>query len=102
MPVKIVRWIENKPRGGKQPLPSDDELIVACEEAPLDWLWRGRDVKEFCHMWQAGLALDDIAKAFPDRRNPDDIISLWLHCLYKGWIKDRPGGIYGRKRIRWL
>lgn len=80
-----------------EPLPADDSFIIAGEGIPIEFKWRGKDVKEFVKMWNGGLALDDIARSWPER-NPDDVIDLWRHCLYKRWIEDRPGGIYGRRR----
>ncbi|MFD1443013.1 hypothetical protein [Thermoactinomyces vulgaris] len=75
--------------------------VIACENAPINWVWDEKDELEFIHMWDAGLSLQDIARAWPDR-NPDDIIPLWLGLMYhedpKKRLKDRPGGIWGRRR----
>ncbi|SFJ82811.1 hypothetical protein [Thermoflavimicrobium dichotomicum] len=96
-PVIIWKETEPKSKPGIGPLPSDDEIIIACEDVPIEFKWHGRDVREFIHMWEQGLSLLDIARSWEDR-NPDDVIFLWEHALYKGWIKDRPGGIWGRRR----
>lgn len=75
--------------------------VIACENAPINWVWDEKDELEFIHMWDAGLSLQDIARTWPDR-NPDDIIPLWLGLMYhedpKKRLKDRLGGIWGRRR----
>jgi hypothetical protein len=95
----VIAWkaIEKRLPGHTEPLPANDEVVIAGLGIPIEFKWIGKDVHEFIHMWNEGLALDDIAKSWPDR-NPDDVIDLWRHCMYMNWIKDRPGGIYGRRR----
>jgi hypothetical protein len=72
------------------PLPADNEDIIHGK-------WRGKDVREFVHMWECGLALMDIERAWPDRTSID-IRFLHDYALKKGWITNRPGGIWGRRR----
>ncbi|SEN53343.1 hypothetical protein [Lihuaxuella thermophila] len=74
----------------KSSLPADDEVIIPGK-------WRGKDVKEFVHMWKCGLALKDIAKGWPDRTT-NDLRFLHDYALKKGWISERPGGEDGRRR----
>lgn len=37
---------------------------IACEDVGIDWEWTDREVALFDRMWQQGMSVWDIAKAF--------------------------------------
>lgn len=93
-----ITWKTTRPRlRVREPLPANDEIIIAGLGIPLEFDWTGRDIHRFIELWNDGLSLLEMANHWP-KRNPDDVLLLWLHCKYKNWIEDRPGEIYGRGR----
>lgn len=66
---------------------------IACED--MDFVWADQDLEVFRKMWREGLCITDIARAFD--RDPDDIGLLVMDQKRKGYIKDRPGGAWGRR-----
>jgi len=70
-------------------------IYVACED--MDFVWDERDVCEIDRMWNEGLCLWDIARSFD--RDPDEVAILVIDRTKQGFMKARPGGAYGRRRI---
>lgn len=70
------------------------KIYIALEDT--DMIWDEKDALEFDHMWREGLSGEDIARAFG--RDPDEIGLLVIDRKRKGFIEDRPGGWFGRRR----
>ena len=68
-------------------------IYLACEN--LDFVWDERDVGAFDHMWNEGMSIWDIAKAFD--RDPDEVVILAIDRVKKGNIQKRKGGVWGRR-----
>lgn len=72
---------------------SRTSIYTACES--LDFHWDLKDVLEFDRMWNEGLCITDIARAFS--RSVNEVAILALDRSMKGQIKNRPNGVYGRR-----
>jgi len=68
-------------------------IYVACED--LDFVWDEKDVKQFDRMWEEGLSLPDIARAFG--RDENEVAILAIDRRMKGYIQAREGGVWGRR-----
>lgn len=64
-------------------------IVIACED--LDFIWDEPDVKRFIKYWNYGLSLWEIADLL--KRDGDEILILFLHCIRKGEIDRRESGI---------
>lgn len=71
---------------------------IACEDVGINWEWDDRQVALFDRMWQQGMSIWDIAKAFD--RDPDEVAILAIDRARQGFIERRPGGAYGRRKQR--
>lgn len=69
-------------------------VYVALED--LDFTFDEADLPMIIHMWEEGLSIWDIARAFD--RDPDEITVLIMDLVRKDRIKPRPRGAYGRRR----
>lgn len=69
-------------------------IYTALED--LDFHWDLKEVLEFDHMWNEGLSLWDIARAFG--RDPDEVAILAMDRIRQGAIQMRPGGAFGNRR----
>lgn len=67
-------------------------VYIALEN--LDFVWDERDVVDVDKLWEMGYAIDFIAVEF--NRPINDVFALLWDRLERGFIQDRPGGIYGR------
>jgi len=72
-------------------------IYIACEE--MDFTWDERDAVEFDRMWEEGLCIKDIARAFD--RDVDEVAILVIDRKRKGKIHDRPGGVLGKRMPIW-
>ena len=72
---------------------SSRSFHIALED--LNFKWNVRDVQEFRRMWEEGLSIWDIARAFD--RDPDEVVLLIMDQSRKGDIKPRKNGIWGRR-----
>lgn len=70
-----------------------EQPYIACSDLLLDWL--PSVVKEIDKLWNMGWDLWDIAKLY--NRDPDEVAILIIDRVRKGFIKKRPGGVYGRR-----
>jgi hypothetical protein len=61
----------------------------------MNFVWDEREVLEFDHMWNEGLSIPDIARAFG--RDPDEVAVLTIDRARRGHISKRAGGALGRR-----
>lgn len=69
-------------------------VYVALED--MDFTWDEDEVSEFDRMWDEGLSVYDIARAFD--RDPDEVALLVMDRVRAGMIEKRKNGIWGRRR----
>lgn len=68
-------------------------IYTACED--LEFQWDLREVENFDKMWNEGLSVWDMARAFG--RDPDEVTILVMDRIRQGKIAERPGGVWGRR-----
>jgi hypothetical protein len=69
---------------------------VALED--IDLIFDERILPDVIQMWEGGLSINDIAKAY--NRDPDEIACLIMSLAREGRIKPRKGGAYGKGMVR--
>lgn len=69
-------------------------IYIALED--MDFTWNEDEVLEFDRMWNEGLSLYDIARAFD--RDPDEVALLVMDRVRSGYIRKRKNGIWGRRK----
>jgi imidazole glycerol phosphate synthase subunit HisF len=67
------------------------KIYIACEE--INFIWEKRDVKEFRDMWRKGYSIHQMSEYF--QRGTDELMILAMDQSRYGYIKSRPGGIWG-------
>lgn len=83
-----------KPYMGITPIYQRRNIYLALEE--LDFTFDEADLPEIKRMWEEGLSVWDMARAF--NRDPDKITVLIMDLARKGEIDTRPGGAMGRRK----
>lgn len=68
-------------------------IYIACEE--LNFIWRPEDVITVDRMWQEGMDIRDIAKAFD--RDVDEVAILIMDRVRLGRLGPRKNGVFGRR-----
>lgn len=71
-------------------------VVTLFEKEEVKWHWDERDLIALADMWEKGLSLPDIAKAF--QISEYETVLALIHCDLEGMIKPRPGGIFGKRR----
>ena len=66
---------------------------IACED--YDFTWSKDEMKNFRQMWREGIPLREIAIRL--RRHINEVAILVIDQAEKGYIKSRPGGVFGLK-----
>jgi hypothetical protein len=64
---------------------------VMCEH--LDFGWPVHMLPVFRQWWDDGMSINEMAQKF--RRRAEEVLLLAIDQLEHGWIKPRPGGIWG-------
>lgn len=64
----------------------------------LDFTFDEADLPEIKRMWEEGLSIWDMARAY--ERDPDEITVLIMSLAREGKIEPRPGGAKGRRRYK--
>lgn len=69
---------------------------IVLENIRLKWVWKEEDVSKFEDLWREGYSILDIARFF--KVKPIDILLLALDRAEQGYIRSRPGSIFGNKK----
>lgn len=80
---------------GITPIYRRRNLYLALEG--LDFTFDEADIPDIKRMWEEGLSIWDIARAY--ERDPDEITVLIMDLARKAVIEPRQGGAKGRRRL---
>lgn len=68
---------------------------IMCED--FDFGWPIRHLSQFKQDWKQGLSLEKMAEKY--NRRWEEVFMLIVDHLERGWIDNRPGGIYGGRGV---
>lgn len=71
-------------------------IYVALES--LDFVWDEKDVVDIEKLWKMGYSIHFISAEFG--RSINDVFALLWDRLEKGFIKKRPGGVFGMEGMK--
>ncbi|MBN2910792.1 helix-turn-helix domain-containing protein [Polycladomyces sp. WAk] len=71
------------------------KIYIALDDLDFNFFWDEAEIPDIERMWNAGFSIWDIANAC--MRDPDEVAILIMDRTRKGFIKPRPGGVYGRR-----
>ena len=64
---------------------------IACED--YDFTWSDEEIKRFRQMWRQGISLPNMAVELG--RHQNEVAILVIDQEDKGYIRQRPGGVFG-------